>query len=67
MFLKNRYIVEYLVQCGWGVMCEEYKCTAYTKKGAFKKFVKGTAGDVRHYTDRSKMTYECFKNDIYKY
>jgi hypothetical protein len=36
LFDKKTYVIGYPVQCGWGVMCEEYECKAHTKRGAFK-------------------------------
>ena len=50
-----KFRIEYLVNPGsTAIYAKEYKCKAWTKWGAWKKFLKDTSKE-RHYTVRSVL------------
>lgn len=60
---EKKYVVEYLIQCGWGVMGAEYTCYAINKRHAHEKWLQEEIFGL--YGDRNKLSqFKYMKDDI---
>lgn len=60
-----RYEIRYLVSgAGWGVMEDSYYCKAWTKWGAWKKWLKGTKEYFHYACHEYRHSYRCMRKDI---